>query len=177
MNEERTLLKIISSLSTVGMYISGAGILIMALIITFEVIGRYLLGFSLLVADEWSGYLMVAVTFLGLAYTMKEKGFLRMKLLTNRLSQKKRSFLNIFLILIALAYSVLIDYKLFLFAYSSYSRGYSSVSIFQTPLYIPQIFMSLGMTLLVLELLREGLQSFYQWIAPNAHYQKGRNKK
>jgi TRAP-type C4-dicarboxylate transport system permease small subunit len=177
MKEERKLLTIISSLSSVGMYISGAGILIMALIITLEVIGRYFLGFSLLVTDEWSGYLMVAVTFLGLAYTMRERGFLRMELLIKRLSPQKRNFLNIILILVALTYSVLIDYKLFLFAWSSYTRGYSSISISQTPLYIPQIFMSLGMTLLVLELFREGLQSFYDWIAPNAHYQKGRNKK
>jgi TRAP-type C4-dicarboxylate transport system permease small subunit len=162
-------LGVISLLSTIGMYISGVGIFVMSVLITIEIAGRYVFGFSLLVVDEWSGYLLVIVTFLGLAYTMRAKGFMQMELLTKRLTPRKRNLLTIFLVIVALSYSILIDYRLILIAWSSYSTKYVSVSMAQTPLYIPQLFMPLGMMLLMLELLREGFQSLYAVITDKSY--------
>jgi len=167
-------LGIISLLSTIGMYISGVGIFVMSLLITIEIAGRYVLGFSLLVADEWSGYLLVIVTFLGLAYTMRAKGFMQMELLTKRLAPRKRNLLTVFLVIVALIYSILIEYRLILIAWSSYSTKYVSVSMAQTPLFIPQLFMPLGMMLLILELLREGFQSLHAVITDNSYYSQRR---
>jgi TRAP-type C4-dicarboxylate transport system permease small subunit len=152
-------LGIISLFSTVGMYVAGFGILIMAVLITTEIVGRHLFGFSILVVDEWSGYLLVMVTFLGLAYTMKTNGFLQIEFLLNRLSPKQRRIFHTFLISVAFFYSILIDHKLITYTWSSYATGLVSVSISQTPLFIPQLFMPLGMTLLALELLRQGVLS------------------
>jgi TRAP-type C4-dicarboxylate transport system permease small subunit len=162
MQRQKVLDKILGAiglLSTVGMYVSGVGVFIMSVLITIEITGRYLFGFSLLVVDEWSGYLLVIVTFLGLAYTMKTKGFLQIDFLINGLSQRSRHLFNIFLVLIALAYSFVIGWKLVIYTWLNYSTGAVSVSISQTPLYIPQLFMPLGIFLLVLELIREAITS------------------
>lgn len=168
-------LRIISLFSTVGMYVAGVGILIMALLITTEVVGRHLFGFSMLVVDEWSGYLLVMVTFLGLAYTMKTNGFLQIEFLLNRLEPKQKKIFHIFLISIALFYSILIDHKLIAHTWSSYSTGLVSVSISETPLFIPQLFMPLGMSLLVLELFREGVLSIRDLISFDANNPQNRN--
>jgi TRAP-type C4-dicarboxylate transport system permease small subunit len=158
------ILVTIGVLSTGGMYASGAGVFIMSVLITIEITGRYLFGFSLLVVDEWSGYLLVMVTFLGLAYTMKTKGFLQIDFLVNRLSQRRRHLFNIFLVLIALIYSLVIGWKLIIYTWLNYSTGAVSVSISQTPLYIPQLFMPLGILLLVLELIREAITSIQDFV-------------
>ena len=153
------ILNLIERLSIAGMYVSGIGVFIMSILITIEILGRYFFGFSLLIVDEWSGYLLVMVTFLGLAYTMQTRGFLQIEFLLNRLSYRKRHLFNLFLILLALVYSFIIGWKLVLYTWSNYSAGIVSVSISQTPLYIPQLFMPLGMALLILQLISEAIRS------------------
>lgn len=153
------ILNLIERLSTAGMYVSGIGVFIMSILITIEILGRYFFGFSLLVVDEWSGYLLVMVTFLGLAYTMQTRGFLQIEFLLNRLSRRKRHLFSLFLILLALIYSLIIGWKLILYTWSNYSAGTVSVSISQTPLYIPQLFMPLGVALLILQLINEAVRS------------------
>ena len=159
------ILKLIERLSTAGMYVSGIGVFIMSILITIEILGRYFFGFSLLIVDEWSGYLLVMVTFLGLAYTMQTRGFLQIEFLLNRLSYRKRHLFNLFLILLALVYSFIIGWKLILYTWSNYSAGIVSVSISQTPLYIPQLFMPLGMALLILQLISEAIRSILRLMA------------
>ena len=169
MKTNRALTKFLAAidfLSTAGMYISGIGISCMAMFITLEIADRHLFGHSLLIVDEWSGYLLVIVTFLGLAYTMKTNGFLQIEFFLNRLSLRSRRVFHFALVLLALLYAVLIDYRLMLYAWSSYVTGQVSISISQTPLYIPQLFMPLGMSVLVLELLREGIRSVLALLEP-----------
>lgn len=164
------ILNLIERLSTAGMYVSGIGVFIMSILITIEILGRYFFGFSLLVVDEWSGYLLVMVTFLGLAYTMQTKGFLQIEFLLNRLSRRKRNLFNLFLILLALVYSFIIGWKLILYTWSNYSAGTVSVSISQTPLYIPQLFMPLGVALLILQLINEAVRSILRLMTlPPSH--------
>ena len=164
------ILNLIERLSTAGMYVSGIGVFIMSILITIEILGRYFFGFSLLVVDEWSGSLLVMVTFLGLAYTMQSKGFLQIEFLLNRLSRRKRNLFNLFLILLALVYSFIIGWKLILYTWSNYSAGTVSVSISQTPLYIPQLFMPLGVALLILQLINEAVRSILRLMTlPPSH--------
>ena len=95
---------------------------------------------------------------------MKSKGFLQIDFLVNRLSQRRRHLFNIFLVLIALVYSFVIGWKLIIYTWLNYSTGAVSVSISQTPLYIPQLFMPLGILLLVLELIREAITSIQNFM-------------
>lgn len=171
------MLAAIDFLSTAGMYVSGIGVFCMALFITLEITSRHLFGYSLLVVDEWSGYLLVFVTFLGLAYTMKSNGFLQIEFFLNRLPSRSRRVFHFVLILLALLYGILIDYRLMSYTWSSYVTGQVSISISQTPLYIPRLFMPLGMSLLVLELLRESILSLLDLSeADRPNRQKGRDR-
>ena len=141
--------RIIGLLTNLGLWISGVAVLFMVFLITLEVAGRKLFGFSTLVADEFSGYLLVVTTFMGGAYTLKMKGFTRMEVIYNRFKGGSRWMIDLVFNLVSLVFLIIIDYWLWVHILSSYRSGLTSISIFQTPLYIPQVFMGIGVTFLV----------------------------
>lgn len=156
----KIVLRVISTLSTVGLLVSGVAVLFMIFLITLEVMSRKILGFSTMVADEFSGYLFVVITFMGSAYTFKMGGFTRVEMIYGRFKGKGRRIVSFLIILVALIYLVIIDYWLWVYSTSSYLSGLTSISIVQTPLYIPQVFMAIGVTLLLSEVFLE-LCSFF----------------
>jgi TRAP-type C4-dicarboxylate transport system permease small subunit len=89
---------------------------------------------------------------------METRGFLQIEFLINRLSTRQNRLFQVFLTLLALIYSLIVEYKLITYTWSSYSAGIVSISISQTPLFIPQLSMPLGMMVLILELLKEAVQ-------------------
>lgn len=138
-------------LTNLGLWTSGVAVLFMVFLITLEVAGRKLFGFSTLVADEFSGYLLVVTTFMGGAYTLKTKGFTRMEAIYNRFKGGSRWVIELAFNLVSLVFLMIVDYWLWVHILSSYRSGLTSISIFQTPLYIPQLFMGIGATLLLFE--------------------------
>jgi TRAP-type transport system small permease protein len=147
--------RIIALLTNLGLWISGVAVLFMVFLITLEVAGRKLFGFSTLVADEFSGYLLVVTTFMGGAYTLKTKGFTRMETIYNRFKGGSRWLIDLAFNVVSLLLLIIVDYWLWVHILSSYRSGLTSISIFQTPLYIPQLFMGIGVTLLVFQVVLE----------------------
>ena len=147
--------QIISFFSSVGFWISGIAVLLMTLLITVEVVGRRVLNFTTLVADEFSGYLLVVITFMGAAYTLKTGGFTRMELVYNQFKSRGRWIIDLVFNLVSLVFLMILDYWLWVHIISNYRSDMASISILQTPLYLPKLFMGLGATLLVLEVLLE----------------------
>lgn len=147
--------RVISFLSKLGSWISGIAIMIMIFLITLEVAGRKIFGFSTLVSDEFSGYLLVVITFMGAAYTLKTNGFTRMEVIYNRFGGAGRRVFNILINLVALIFLVVADYWIWVYTLSSYRFDTRSISIVQTPLFIPQLFMGVGITLLLFEVMLE----------------------
>ena len=169
--------RFISVLTKMGMYFSAAAIFFMSLFITFEVVSRRFFGFSTLIADEWAGYLLVFVTFFGLAYTMKTRGFLQVELVITRLSGRRSQALHLILLTMALFYSIVMEYELVIYTWSTYVKNIKSVSISQTPLYLPQLFMPSGMIIFILELMAEWFQSaFALFFSDKSHFSRGDNK-
>jgi TRAP-type C4-dicarboxylate transport system permease small subunit len=151
----KPLKRIVSSLSVLGLWISGIAVLFMILLITVEVVGRRVLNFSTLIADEFSGYLLVVITFMGAAYTLKTGGFTRMELVYNQFKSKGRWISDFVFNLISLVFLIILDYWLWVHIISDYRTDMASISILQTPLYLPKLFMGLGATLLLIEVLLE----------------------
>ena len=109
------------------------------------------MGFSLFFAYEYSGYLLIAITFMGAAFTLNAGGFTRMEIVYNRLKGKALRILDFLIYAVSLAYLVIIAYWLWIYVAGSYRSGVTSISIAQTPLYLPRAFMFFGVALLVLE--------------------------
>ena len=132
---------------------SGAAVVLMTALVTVEVLGRDLFNRSTLVADEMSGYLLVALTFLGLAPTLRGGGFIRIDTYHARLRGGGRVALDLVIHLLALGYAVLLDWYLWRLALDAWRLGTTSIQISRTPLWIPQACMAVGGLLLVFDLL------------------------
>jgi TRAP-type C4-dicarboxylate transport system permease small subunit len=143
-------------LTNIGLYFSALAIVILTILITFEVIARTLLNFSTLIADEMGSYLLAAATFLGLAVTLRQGGFIRIDTYRAKTRGHIRQALDLITYGLAAAYAVALDWYFWKFAWDSYRFGSRSMSIFKTPLWIPHTIMGVGGFLFLLEILTEG---------------------
>jgi TRAP-type C4-dicarboxylate transport system permease small subunit len=152
--------RVIAFLTNLGLWTSGVAVIFMVFLITLEVVGRKLFGFSTLVADEFSSYLLVVTTFMGAAYTLKMKGFTRMEVIYNRFRGRGRWIIDLVFSLVSLIFLIIICYWLWVHITSSYRSRLTSISILQTPLFIPQLFMGIGVSFLLFEVVLEIVNLF-----------------
>lgn len=139
----------------------------MALIVTAEVFSRYVFGFSLKIAEEVASLGLVALIFLSLPATFRDRRFLRIDALYRMLSERAQALLAIAFHIGALVVTSIYVAYLGQLALDSLSRGTRSDMALGTPNYIPQTVMVFGMALLFLVILA-GL------ISALRHARKGR---
>jgi len=133
--------------------VSGAAVVAMTALVTVEVLSRDLFNRSTLIADEMSGYLLVALTFVGLAPTLRGGGFIRIDTYHARLRGGGHVALDLAIHLLALGYAALLDWHLWQLAADAWQLGTTSIQVSRTPLWIPQAAMAVGGLLLVFDLL------------------------
>ncbi|RXJ81969.1 TRAP transporter small permease subunit [Arcobacter sp. F2176] len=143
----------INKLSLWGAYLSSLLLISLVLLILTEIFIRYFFDMSTMIADEYSGYLYLAAIFLGLAYTFNEDAHIRINILTSKMSQKSNRFIDIFAGLITIAILVFALYRTILFTYDSYDMQMVSEGVSETPLYLTQLVMPLGISLFILAVL------------------------
>lgn len=141
------------ALSAAGMALSALALVLMTLLITIEVIGRNFFSVSTLVSDEMAGYLLVALTFLGLAATLRQGGLIRVDVYRRRLRGRGRRVLDVILYVLASVYTAVLVWYAWRFVLESYRFKTTSIYFTATPLWIPHGLMALGASLLLLELL------------------------
>ena len=140
-------------LCTAAMAVAGLAAVLMMALVTVEVIGRSFFNVSTLIADEMGSYLLVTLTFLGLAPTLRDGGFIRIDVYLARARGRPRAVLDACIVVLAIGYIVTLDWYLWGLAANSYRLGTTSIQVARTPLWIPQGIMAVGGTLLLAELL------------------------
>lgn len=149
----KTLYNLVNKLSLWGAYLSSILLVSLVLLILTEIFIRYFFNMSTLIADEYSGYLFLASVFLGLSYTFKENAHIRINILTSRMSEKSNKFIDIFAGSITIVVLLFALYRTILFTFDSYEMEMLSESVSQTPLYLTQLVMPLGLSLFILSVL------------------------
>ena len=129
-------------------------LLAMIVLIGAEAIARNVFGTSLQITDEVGGSLLVAMTFLSMSVAEAHGAFHRVELVQMRLSRSMRIVSQIVFDLMSLAASALVSWQLVRLALNSWRAEDVAPTPLQTPLWLPQAFMGLGMILLCLALLR-----------------------
>src|SRR4051812_45000592 len=131
-------------------------LLLMAMIVLIgaEAIARNVFGTSLQITDEIGGYLLVAMTFLSMSVAEAHGAFHRVELVQARLGQSARLVTQIVFDLISLVASALITWQLTRLVMNSWRSEDVAPTPLQTPLWMPQTTMAIGMFLLCLALLR-----------------------
>ena len=152
-------IRLIDKTSFVAGVIAGAMMLIGVLLVLTEIIVRALFDSTLYITEEYSAYIMVAITFLGLAYTLKEKGHIRMVFLHKFIKGKARNYLDLYAYIVGFIVFALITITTTNFFLDSLTTGSRSMQISKTYLAIPQSLMPLGSLLVSLQLAAEALKT------------------
>ncbi len=118
-----------------------------------EVITRYVLHHPLILSDEFGGYSLVFISFLGLAYCWISRGHIRITFLVERLPAKVSNWLRVVTIVIALVWVGLAAGASYGFIMSAFQRNMKSNSWLMTPLQWPAMAIPIGFLLFAFILL------------------------
>jgi TRAP-type C4-dicarboxylate transport system permease small subunit len=126
----------------------------MIVLIGAEAIARNVFHTSLQVTDEVGGYLLVALTFLSMPVAEAHGAFHRVELIQSRLGPSARIIAQIAFDLMSLIASALVTWQLTRLTLNSWRAEDVAPTPLQTPLWMPQATMAIGMALLCFALIR-----------------------
>lgn len=140
-------------------HLMGWLIVVLMCMILVEVLTRYVLRSPLSVADEYGGYMLVAMTCIGLAYTWKERGHVRIELLVRKLPDKAQLWLRLITVIMAAVFALVLIEASYELVSDSYIFGRRSGSWLRTPLLWPQMVLIIGSFLLFVQLIAEVIKA------------------
>lgn len=146
----KSLAAFIEKMASWSGYASGLLVPIMMVLIVVEVFMRYVWHQPLMIADEFSAYLLVALSYLGFAYTWRQGGHVRIEILVNRLSPRislKIRLLGLILVFVFMLEMDRVAYKMIAYALKMNLR---SSTWLMFPLFWPQLTIFIGFVLLTL---------------------------
>jgi TRAP-type C4-dicarboxylate transport system permease small subunit len=145
----KLLRKTSSLLSLAGATLSSILFLALVVLIMVEIIGRSFFDYSTMLADEYSGYFYLAAIFLGLAYTFEQNGHIRISIITSKLGNSAKRWIDVFAGIMALAILIFALYYSWNFMMESREMEMLSEGVSETPLYLTQIPLVAGLVLFV----------------------------
>jgi len=148
----RALTLLEESVARISLIAGGFGLVAMVSLTVVEFTGRYLFDYALGMSDEFSGYLFVFMTFLGLAYVTKKDAHINVDIVTSRLSQQASSLLRVVTLLLFLVFSVFMTKLGYDYTIVQFIRGAKSSYIWRTPLWIPVMAIAIGFFLMSINL-------------------------
>ena len=154
----RTIDRGLVVVSSIGVRVSGVCLVLTFVLINIEVMGRYVFGFSTLVADEYGSYFFVWMTFLGFAETLRRGQFLRVKIILDHVPPRIADVMQGFASLASSVLCGILAYCVSQTFYMSALFGSVSLAFSRTPLVLPQIVMPFALGLLALVFLNEGIR-------------------
>lgn len=147
------LAQLVGKLAYGAGYLAGLVLLGIIALTMAEVVSRYLLRNPLILSDEFGGYALVAISFLGLAYCAMEGGHIRITFLVDGLKRPTARALRLVTLALALAFVAVAAWVSWQFLADSFARNMRSNSLLMVPLKWPQLAIPAGFTLYALVLL------------------------
>ncbi len=130
-------------------YFPGWLIVILMCVVLVEVITRYVARHPLGAASEISGLLMVLISFMGLAYTWKEKRHIRLTFVTSMLPARVRQWVRLIILAGILTFLSILSRALYVQTINAWRLGTKSFDL-AVPVAWPQLFMFIGSVLFAL---------------------------
>ena len=141
---------LLEKIAYLGGYYSGWLVPLMMMLVVVEVFMRYVLHQPLMVADEFSAYMLVALSYLGMAYTWRQGGHVRVTVLVNRLPYRAASWIRFAGLILVFIFMIELDrvgYKMIVYALHINLRSSTWLMV---PLFWPQLTVFIGFVLLTL---------------------------
>jgi TRAP-type C4-dicarboxylate transport system permease small subunit len=132
------------------------GVLVMVLL---SMLGR-MLQFYVPGTDAYAGYAMAGAGFLALAHTLKSGEHIRVTLIIGKLTGGARRGLELWSLTVAVLLAGLLAVYAWRLAWQSHEFHDISTSADATPLWIPQILMAVGTTVMLIAFIDEWVLEF-----------------
>ena len=145
------LTRIIDGLTYLSGWIAALSLLGAALIVTEGVLVRKILGISTIWQIEASVFLLIFVVFGGAAFVQKNEHHLNVDLVIIHLSPRTREITLIVVSIISCVLAAVLAWYAWPMWWESVVGNEHSESLWGPPLWIPYLFLPLGMTLLFLQ--------------------------
>ncbi|MDP2625826.1 MAG: TRAP transporter small permease [Candidatus Rokubacteria bacterium] len=131
--------------------VAGAATLGLTVMVAAGVVARRVFNAPFLFVEELSGYVVLAIVFLGLAHTLRVGGHVRVELVIDSVSGAPRTALRGAAIVLAGVWAVVFLLAAMYQVSEFYTQGILSFAYLQTPLWVPGSFMVVGGLLLTLQ--------------------------
>ena len=138
------------SLFAAARVIAGLALAAMIVVIVLEIIVRNLLGPSLQVSDEVAGYFLVAMAFFAMADAYNANSMMRIEFIYERTRGAVRLGLDVLYDLVALVATLTLVYFSARFTLSSWNRGTYASTYLETPQWLPQLAIPVGLSILAI---------------------------
>ncbi|GIW32991.1 TRAP transporter small permease [Meiothermus sp.] len=131
--------------------LAGLLVVFIFLLILGQVVGRQL-GVAIPSANELSGFAMAGAVFLALAPTLRAGAHIRVGVLVRRLQGRVRRALELFVSAFSLLASGYATLQLWRLVLDSYRYGDLAPGLLPLPIWIPQSFLAVGLTIFTIAL-------------------------
>ena len=151
-----------SLLARGGCFLGGLGIVLMTGLITVDVLGRFLLGMPTYVATEFSEYLCVIITFVGLSYVSRKGRQIEVTILYDRFPAYVQRYVKTSTHTLALLFVAYFAYETTLPTLLDFKIGTRSLTFVHTPIWMISVFIPVGLAML-------GIETLSQWLLSLIH--------
>lgn len=140
----KTLRKTIDKITSAGGMLGGILFGLMALETFYSVFCRYVLREPVFWSEEITRYILTWGTMAAMAYAMMKGRHIRTRILLDRVSPKKRVFMELTSDIVALLLLAIFIWTSWTLAIDTYLIGKESITMLRFPLWIPQIALPIG---------------------------------
>ncbi len=131
---------------------------VMVVIINLEIVTRNVFGFSLNISDEYSSYMLIAITFFSLPLCIVHGSLHRVTFILDRVPDWLRTTLLVAFDLIAMVVVAVILVQVVWLVLGSRQLHTTAPTLLLTPVWIPQLAMPVGAAALLVGLCRAAIR-------------------
>ncbi len=135
-------------------YAAGVFLMLIFSIMMFMSVGRQF-GWNIPAGDDFASWCMAAMAFLGLAHTFKRGEIIRVGVLIEQVTGKKRWVVEVFALAVATAFTLYFTYHAVAMTYDSWRFNDMAQGVLAVPLWIPQLGYCGGLLILAVALVDE----------------------
>jgi TRAP-type C4-dicarboxylate transport system permease small subunit len=145
--------RIIAVVNDVVVKVSSLALIAAGLVLTYSVIVRYFLKISTDWQDEMSVFLIVGAVFMSSAAVQALRGHVAIEAIVGLLPPRANMIRQILVDVASLAFCAFFAWKSWTLLFEAVEEGFHSGSTWGPPLWIPYSLMTVGMTLLSIQIL------------------------